>query len=57
MTTTKKEYEAIKDKTIREIKTLSEQEDDYYKSIRVGNSWNNNYIEYESNDDKYKVKK
>ena len=57
MTTTKKEYEAIKDKTIREMKTLSEQEDDYYKSIRVGNSWNNNYIEYESNDDKYKVKK
>ena len=27
MTTTKKEYEAIKDKTIREIKTLFEQED------------------------------
>ena len=41
----------------KEIKTLSEQEDDYYKSIRVGNSWNNNYIEYESNGDKYKVKK
>ena len=57
MTTTKKEYEAIKDKTIREIKTLSEQEDDYYKSIRVGNSWNNNYIEYESNGYKYKLKK
>ena len=52
MTTTKKEYEAIKDKTIREIKTLFEQEDDYYKSIRVSNFWNNSYIEYETNGDK-----
>ena len=57
MTTTKKEYEAIKDKTIREIKTLFEQEDDYYKSIRVSNFWNNSYIEYETNGDKYNVKK
>ena len=57
MTTTKKEYEAIKDKTIREIKTLFEQEDDYYKSIRVSNFWNNSYIEYGTNGDKYNVKK
>ena len=31
-----------------------EQEDDYYKPIRVGNFWNNIYIEYESNGDKNK---
>ena len=24
-------------------------EEDYYKPVRVGNFWNNNYIEYESN--------
>ena len=26
----------------------------YYKPTRVGNFWNNNYIEYESNSDKSK---
>ena len=31
------------------IRTLFEQEDDYYKSKRVNNFWNNNYIKYESN--------
>ena len=50
----KKENEAIKDRIIREIRTLFEQEDDYYKPIRVGNFWNNNYIEYESNGDRNK---
>ena len=40
----KKENEAIKNKIIRDIKTLFE-EDDYYKPITVGNFWNNNYIE------------
>ena len=25
-----------------------EQQDDYYKPERVGNFWNNNYIEYKS---------
>ena len=39
---------------IRYIKTLFEQEDDYYEPIRVGNFWNNNYIEQESNGDKNK---
>ena len=33
----KKENEAIKDKLIRDIRTLFNQEDDYYKPIRVGN--------------------
>ena len=40
----KKENKAIKNKIIRDIKTLIE-EDDCYKPITVGNFWNNNYIE------------
>ena len=40
-----KENEAIKDRTIRDTRTLFEQEDDYYKLITVGNFWNNNYID------------
>ena len=32
-----KENETIKDKIIREIKTPLEEEDDYYKPIKVGN--------------------
>ena len=43
----KKENEAIKDRIIRDIRTLFEQDDDYHKPTRVGNFWNNNYIEYE----------
>ena len=43
----------IKDKIIRDIRTLFEQQDkDYCKPRRVSNPWNNNYIEYENNDDK-----
>ena len=42
----------IKDRIIRDIRTLSEQEEDYYKPKRVSNFWNNNYIEYKSNVDK-----
>ena len=30
----------------------NQQEKDYYETKRVSNFWNNNYIEYESNDDK-----
>ena len=41
----KKENEAIKDRIIRDIRTLFKQEDDYYK---------NNYIEYESSGDRNK---
>ena len=41
--------ETIKDKIIREIKALfGQQEEGYYRSVRVGNFWNNNYINYES---------
>ena len=42
----------IKDKIIRDIRTLFEQKDeDYYKPKRVSSFWNN-YIEYGSNGDK-----
>ena len=34
---------------IRSIKTHFERENGFYKPLRVGNFWNNNYIEYESN--------
>ena len=52
----KKEYNErlIKDGIIRDIKTLFEEEEDYYEPKRVNNFWNNNYIEYESNGDKGK---
>ena len=36
---------------MRDIRTLFEQEEDYYKPIRVNIFWSNNYIEYESNGD------
>ena len=48
----KKEREGIKDRIIRDIRTLFKQEDDYYKPSRVGGFWNNNYIEYESSGDR-----
>ena len=38
---------------IRDIQTF-EEEDNYYKPIKVGNFWKNYYIEYESNSDKNK---
>ena len=38
---------------IRDIQTF-EEEDSYYKPIKVGNFWKNYYIEYESNSDKNK---
>ena len=37
----------IKDRTIGNMKVIFEQQEkDYYKSKRVSNFWNNNYIEY-----------
>ena len=38
----KKENKAIKNKIIKGIRALFEQEDYYYKPLRVGNFWNNN---------------
>ena len=48
----RKNERLMKDKKIRDTKTLFEQEEDYYKPKRVRSFWNNNYIEYESNGDK-----
>ena len=31
------------------MRLLFEQDDDYYKPVRVSNFWNNNFIKYESN--------
>ena len=42
----------IKDRIIRDIRTLFEQEEDYYKPKTVNNFWNHNYTEYDSNGDK-----
>ena len=44
----------IKDRMLRDIRNLFEHEDEenYYKAVRVSNFWSNNSIEYESNDDK-----
>ena len=52
-----KETKAIKDRMPRDIKNLFEhkEEEDYYKSVRVSNSWSNSYIEYESNGDRNKT--
>ena len=41
----------VKDILIRDIRTLVEEQEDYYKPKRVSNSWNNNYIAFESNSD------
>ena len=49
----KKENVTIKEKTLRDIKTLV-KEDDYLKSIKVGYFWNNNYIEHKSDGDRNK---
>ena len=48
---------SIKNRIIKDIRTLFEQEDDgyyYFKPKRVSNFWNNNYMEYESNGDRDK---
>ena len=40
---------SIKDRIIRDIRNLFENEGEYYyKPVGVGNFWSNNYIEYES---------
>ena len=39
----------IKDKIIRDNRSLFEEEEDCYKPERVSTFWNNNYIDYESN--------
>ena len=52
----KKKDKDIKDKVLRDIKTLFESgEEDYYKLIRIRNAFSSNYVEYESNVDKDKT--
>ena len=50
----KKENEALKDRIRRDIRTLFKQVENYYKLIRLGNFWNNNYSEYESSGNRNK---
>ena len=42
----KNENEAIKDRVIRDIRNLFEHEEE---PVKVGDFWNNNLIEYDSN--------
>lgn len=52
----KKKNSDIKEKIIRDIRTLIEShEENYYESLRIGNAFSWNYIEYESNGDKNKI--
>ena len=48
-----KEAKAIKDRILRDIQNLLEHEEEeiYYKRVRVSNFRSNNYIECKSNDD------
>ena len=39
----KEKKRKINERIIRDVWTTFEQEDDYYKPIRVGNIWNNSY--------------
>ena len=49
-----KETKVIKDRNLRDIKNLfeHEEEESYYKPVRVNTFWCNNYIEHESNGDR-----
>ena len=51
-----KETKAIKDRILRDIKNLSEhEEENYYKPVRLNSFWSNNYIEYDSSGDRNKT--
>ena len=53
-----KETKAIKDRILRDIKSIFEhekEEENNYKPVRANNVWSNNYIEYESNGDRNKT--
>ena len=39
---------------LRDIETLSGQEEDHYKPVREGNFWSSDYIKYESNGNRNK---
>ena len=47
-----KETKAVKDRILRDIENLFEQEEEnYYKPVRVNNFRSDNYIEYKSKGD------
>ena len=53
-----KETKANKDRILRDVENLfehEEEEENYYKQVKVSNFWSNNYIEYESNVDRNKT--
>ena len=52
-----KETKANKDRTLTDIKNLSEheEEENYYKSVEVSNFSSKNYSEYKSNNDRNKM--
>ena len=51
-----KKKKAIKDRRMKDIKKpFEKKEEHYYKAVRVGNFYSNNYIEYESNGDRKKT--
>ena len=53
-----KETKEINCRILRDVKNLFEHEEEqekYYKPVRVNNFWSNNYIEYKSNSDLYKT--
>ena len=48
--------ETIKKRIIRDTRNFFEhEEENYYKPVRVGNFWRNNYIEYENNGNRNKT--
>ena len=51
----KKKDNGIKGEVLRYIRTLFEPEKDYYKPVKIGNAFDDNFIEYESNGDKDKM--
>ena len=54
----KKKNKAVKDKIIRYIGNVLESKNgkqDYYKPIRVGDSWTSDYIEFKRNGDSNKT--
>ena len=52
----KQENEETKDRIIKDIRTLFEQEEEkgYYKPIRGGNFWNKNFLVSEKSSDRNK---
>ena len=50
----KKENKVIKHRKLRDIRNVfeHEEEENYYKPVRVTNFWSNNYTEYESKGDR-----